>query len=63
MSSKRKIRQLAKVVREELRFMQDAMQRQDWEWVQTHAQQAAGLAATLEMHTIEYCDQQNKEIS
>ena len=46
--SKRQIRRGATIVREELRRMEQAMKRGEWEWVLIHAQQAAGMAATLE---------------
>jgi hypothetical protein len=54
MSSKREIRKLSQFVREELRYMQRAIDNNDIEWIITHAQQAAGIAATLEESVFTY---------
>jgi hypothetical protein len=54
MSSKREIKKLAKIVREELRYLQTAVDNHDMRWAETHAQQAAGMAATLEQAVVDY---------
>ena len=59
MSSKREIKNLSKIVREELRSMQAAIDRNDFEWAVTHAQQAAGMAATLEESVFTYTGYQD----
>ena len=54
MSSKREIRKLSQYVREELRYMQRAIDDNDIDWFITHAQQAVGMAATLEESVFAY---------
>ena len=47
-TSKRNLRKLAAIVREELRYSAAAIDRDDYQWAHIHAQQAAGMAANLE---------------
>lgn len=59
--SKRLIRRDATIVREELRLMEQALKREDWEWVLIHAQQAAGMASTLEYDVENHIDPTTNE--
>ena len=54
MSSKREIKKLSRYMREELRYLQNAINRDDAYWAQTYAQQAAGLAVALEEAVFAY---------
>lgn len=56
--TKREIRKMAAVVRDELARMNAALRDNDLEWVKTHAQQAAGLACTMEEFVFQWAQEQ-----